>query len=181
MAEDRRVARTRRSLQRALVELILEKGFDALSVAEICERADVGRTTFYAHYADKSDLLQGSLEGLGEHLREANRGPEDPSVHPALAFVRPMLEHAAEQADLFAALMRGRGGAFMQDLVHDIWCELIRERLSEPDELQVQAIAGGLGAAVEWWLTRAPDLAPAEVDARFRAAFEPGLAPQRAT
>lgn len=63
----------------------------------------------------------------------------------------------------------------MKDVVHDLWCELVREGLGTPDEVQVQAIAGGLGATVEWWLTRAPHLGPAEVDERFRAAFEPGL------
>lgn len=60
---DRRVRRTRRRLGEALVALITERGYDTLTVEEIAERADVGRTTFYSHYQDKDDLL---LEVTGE-------------------------------------------------------------------------------------------------------------------
>ncbi|NBD35141.1 MAG: TetR family transcriptional regulator [Chloroflexi bacterium] len=60
---DRRVRRTRRRLGEALVALIAERGYDTLTVEEIAERADVGRTTFYSHYQDKDDLL---LEVTGE-------------------------------------------------------------------------------------------------------------------
>src|SRR5262245_45123225 len=53
---DRRVARTRAMLHQALLALIMEKGYEAISVADICERADVGRSTFYAHFTGKDDL-----------------------------------------------------------------------------------------------------------------------------
>ena len=59
---DRRVARTQKVLEETLIVLILEKGYDKVSVREICERADVGRTTFYAHYLDKDDLLEKTFE-----------------------------------------------------------------------------------------------------------------------
>ena len=54
---DRRIQRTRQSLRTALLELIKEKGYDAISIEEITERANVGRATFYLHYKDKEDLL----------------------------------------------------------------------------------------------------------------------------
>lgn len=171
--EDRRVRRTRQALREALVSLILERGFDAITVSEIAARADVGRTTFYAHYADKEDLLQGSLETLAELLRGATTGAVAHHGHAALAFVRPMLEHAEEQAELYAALTRGGGGPFMRDLIHDIWCDLLREHVH--DEVAVHAIAGALGATLEWWLTKASARPPAEIAERFCAVFEPGL------
>lgn len=55
--EDLRVRRTRTTLQRALIELTVEKGFAAVTVRDICERAMVNRSTFYRHYIDKYDLL----------------------------------------------------------------------------------------------------------------------------
>lgn len=54
---DRRVRRTRRALQDSLTSLILEKGYDAVTVEDITDRADLGRTTFYLHYKDKEELL----------------------------------------------------------------------------------------------------------------------------
>src|SRR5687767_3562998 len=61
---DRRVRRTRRLVQQALVELILEKGYDAVTVTDIIDRADVGRSTFYAHFTDKQDVLFSNLDEL---------------------------------------------------------------------------------------------------------------------
>jgi AcrR family transcriptional regulator len=52
-APDRRILRTRRSLLDALVGLILEKGYEAVTVQDVIDRADVGRSTFYAHFHDK--------------------------------------------------------------------------------------------------------------------------------
>ena len=49
---DRRVRRTQRQLRDSLVTLILERGWDAITVRDVCEHADVGRSTFYVHYAD---------------------------------------------------------------------------------------------------------------------------------
>jgi AcrR family transcriptional regulator len=61
---DRRIQRTRRLLQDALVGLILEKGYEAITVQDILDRANVGRSTFYEHFYDKDDLLLSSFEFL---------------------------------------------------------------------------------------------------------------------
>src|SRR5712691_7311051 len=65
-AIDRRIGRTRGMLQHALTSLILKKGYEAITVEDICEAANVGRSTFYAHYTSKDDLKR---RGLDEHLR----------------------------------------------------------------------------------------------------------------
>ena len=61
---DRRVARTRAMLHQALLSLILQKGYEATTVEDICEAANVGRSTFYAHYTSKDDLKRSGLESL---------------------------------------------------------------------------------------------------------------------
>jgi AcrR family transcriptional regulator len=65
---DRRARRSRRLLQEAFQQLLTEKGFDAISVQDIAERADVNRGTFYAHFTDKYALLE---DVVGEAFREA--------------------------------------------------------------------------------------------------------------
>ena len=61
---DRRVGKTRRALKEALTDLILEKGYEGVTVQDVIDRADVGRSTFYAHFIDKDDLLMAILADL---------------------------------------------------------------------------------------------------------------------
>jgi len=62
--EDLRVRRTRKSLQDAFIELTIQNGFDAVTVADITQRAMVNRATFYRHFQDKYDLLEKYMEDL---------------------------------------------------------------------------------------------------------------------
>ena len=85
MSETRRVRKTRAALGNALLELLAERRFDQITVTDIVDRADVGRSTFYVHFADREDLLQGTLDRLRTELREAARtdASEDPDrAHP---------------------------------------------------------------------------------------------------
>lgn len=61
-ATDRRILRTRQLLQGALLSLIREKGFEALSVQDIIDRANVGRATFYAHFDNKEDATVAAID-----------------------------------------------------------------------------------------------------------------------
>ncbi len=56
---DRRIGKTRRALTEALTDLILETGYERLTIQEIIDRADISRSTFYAHFTDKDHLLDG--------------------------------------------------------------------------------------------------------------------------
>ena len=65
---DRRTKRTNRLLQAALVELTLEKGYEAVSIRDLTERADVGYATFFRHYRDKDDLLEEVLHSMKDEM-----------------------------------------------------------------------------------------------------------------
>src|SRR6476661_3513557 len=103
--EDRRSRRTRRTLAEALVALMLEKRYDTITVQEIIDRANVGRSTFYAHYMDKEDLLQSEMARvvafLDAHIDEGSGGNR---IVPSLELLR----HLQESYDLYVALVRGR-------------------------------------------------------------------------
>jgi AcrR family transcriptional regulator len=119
---DPRVRRSREQLHRALVALILERGWDRVSVQAVCDRARVGRSTFYVHFADKEDLLIGGLEHVRDDLRRApRRGP--------FSFVRGLVAHAGDSRRLFRAVIGKRSGLAVQRRFREIVGELMTEDL----------------------------------------------------
>lgn len=60
--QDRRSLRTRRLVNTALMDLLLEKRFDAITVQDLLDRAGIGRSTIYTHYFDKDDVLASIME-----------------------------------------------------------------------------------------------------------------------
>lgn len=129
---DRRVARTRATLQRAHLKLILERGYDAVTVEDMCEAANVGRSTFYAHYSGKDDL---KLSGLEELRRELMAHGAHAGAHShddtgrRFGFTLPMFEHAREHIDLYRTLAGGRGGAMALGAICQILADLFRSEL----------------------------------------------------
>src|SRR2546429_7962425 len=97
---DRRVQRTRQLLQDALISMMIEKGYEATTVQDIIDRANVGRATFYAHFADKETLLTSRLEDLRSFLSERDR-----QTQGSLGFSLAMLEHARSHLPVWAAIV----------------------------------------------------------------------------
>src|SRR5512135_1531691 len=101
-----RVRRTQRLLREALIELIEERGFDALTVGEIAERAMVSRAAFYRNYRDKYDLVE---QIFAEAMRALSSVVSEFAIeHPPQIWVR-FFEHIAEYERLYRALLGRRG------------------------------------------------------------------------
>jgi AcrR family transcriptional regulator len=111
-AVDRRIQRTRQLLHGSLMALIQEKGFEALSVQDIIDRANVGRATFYAHFDSKEDLLASGIENLRESLKERQRQARSAggSDERLFAFSRELFTHANEHRTVFRAMVGKRSG-----------------------------------------------------------------------
>lgn len=177
-AADRRVQRTRRLLREALVELILERGWDAISVQDVCDRADVGRSTFYTHFGDKEDLLVGGLEDLRAALRA--RTPAGSDATP-LGFVRGLVDHAHEQRRLFRAVIGKRSGHAIQQRFRRFLLDLVRDDLERVAKLGPQRdatvcyIAGALFELLIWSIDTRNSLGPAEIEQFFAELTAPAL------
>src|SRR5688572_8493663 len=104
---DRRSLRTRRLLGHALIELMQEKRYDKITVQDIIDRADVGRSTFYAHYLDKEDLLTSQfvevLDSFSQHL-QMGASNSDPHMN-----VKALFRHVREFQPTYDAMLWGRG------------------------------------------------------------------------
>lgn len=157
--EDRRVRKTRQQLRDALIQLILEHGWDTVSVQDICERADVGRSTFYVHYADKEELLLAGLDELHQGLdlqRSSDKG--------SFAFVEGLVEHAKEKARLLRALIGKRSSPSIQRKFRQVVMQLVQAELSEfefeakQERAIITFIGAGLAELVTAWLDRPSSL-----------------------
>ena len=177
-ATDRRVERTRKLLQDALIAMMIEKGYDATTVQDIIDRANVGRATFYAHFADKQTLLSSRLEDLRGFLSQRQR-----QAPGSLAFSLAMLEHARAHLPVWVAIVGRKAGtlvlqriqAIMADLVEADIRALVFKRTPAERALAVQYIAGAFMAVLTWWLDRGAKVGPEEVDAIFRRLVMQGL------
>jgi len=168
---DRRVERTRRALRSALANLLRTRDYDDLTVKEILAEADVGRSTFYAHFSGKDDLLRSGLEQLGARL-EASQSMSRTGGQ-GFGFVRPLLEHIGRQREMVRRL-KGRGAAVHRRALDQLLTELTRRAIAGESamfdpvrELEVQFAKGALGGMILWWLERNSRLPPHEVEAQF--------------
>jgi len=167
---DRRVRRTQRALREALIQLVKERGWDAVSVRAVCARADVGRSTFYLHFADKEELL---VSGFAD-LRAALRQHAAKANGESLAFTSALMEHAREYYPLLKPLVGRKTGLAVQrgfmDVVKDLVTDDLRKgpQLSPAQQIAVSYIAGALWELLHWWLEQRRPPPAVELAAHFR-------------
>jgi AcrR family transcriptional regulator len=180
--DDRRLRRTHAALRGALVDLIIERGWEGFSVQDLCDRADVGRSTFYLHFADKDEVMAGAFADLGRELRAqlAGLGASRP-----LAFSRGLLDHALDHQRVYRALVGRRSAHVVQGKMRALVFELVREdlggRLPAGTRRDATAafLAGALFELLIWSLEAKPATTPEEADALFHELAAPALAAAR--
>src|SRR5262245_522948 len=104
---DRRVAKSRRALKEALTDLILERGYETVTVQDVIDRADVGRSTFYAHFLDKDDLLMSILADLEMPAPDHTTWTPD---DPAFDWTLELFRHFGSGRRLFKAVAGRQSG-----------------------------------------------------------------------
>lgn len=171
--EDLRVRRTRKLLQTALMELTIQKGFETVTVKDICEQAMVNRATFYRHYTDKYDLLDQYMEELYGLLDQSLDEQESDSLDVPPAGLVQMLEHLRSHADFYRAMLGPHGYPPFAERIRFYIEKRLRHSLpaqpvpSEPGRppigLLLRSISNaGLGAIL-WWLEKDMPVPPEQM------------------
>jgi AcrR family transcriptional regulator len=163
---DLRVRRTRQALREALVSLVEDQAYQAVTVTRICRHAMVNKATFYLHYQDKYDLL---LDVVGERfgvLNVRNSPPpqdlETYSLAQPTTLVLELLQHVADHAGFYRGILGPCGSreirADVQTYVQGLISQRIRAAVPDTaatpvpvDVVAAYTAAAGLGAIV-WWL-----------------------------
>lgn len=175
---DRRVERTLDTLHRALIGLILAKGYDAITVNDIVAAANVGRSTFYTHYSGKEELLEAGLKALHKSLRQRTAGRAGSAdAQQPFGFSLALFEHAAGYQEMFRALVGKRAGAVVLERMRALLSDLVRqEMLSKPgstamadvpEGARIQHVVGSLMSMLSWWLDEEKTWTPAQVNSFF--------------
>lgn len=170
-ATDRRIARTRAALRDAVFALIRERGFDAVTVQDITDRANLSRATFYLHFRDKEELLTVSLQEIYETLRGPGPDPTldalraDPKVERD--FYASDLQHVADHAELYRTMLSEQGVwpfwtrilDYLYDKARADFARIARDNARPPVvpiELVASFCAGASLGVLRWWLLEAP-------------------------
>ena len=181
---DRRVARSRRALKEALTDLILERGYEAVTVQDVIDRADVGRSTFYAHFLDKDDLLMAILADLEMPAPDHTAWTPD---DPAFGWTLELFRHFGSGRRLFKAVAGSQSGALARRETTRRLEDLAGAELSRVGagrkldalrlEIVVRFLVGTFIGFMDWWMREQNERLPAEqVDHAFRSLVLPGVA-----
>jgi AcrR family transcriptional regulator len=181
---DRRVQRTRQLLRDALVSLILEKGYQKITVQDIIDRANVGRSTFYSHFRDKEDLLFSGFDELAHDLHRHMRSPDvtaDDQGH--LLHSLEFFIHANNNKELYMAMSESGGGELLLEIGRQHMHKHIEAHLNQfpsigeeiPLPVITNFLAGSLLTMIIWWLEQKMPYTPTEMDDMFNALAMPGV------
>ncbi len=185
---DRRMQKTRELLHRALNTLIREKPYDSISVTEILDRANVGRSTFYTHFHDKDELLVSGIHDLLHSVRSRKQPPPAKLSERMTSFSLPILEHIDQHRHAGGARMSSKGRALLHDRLRGVLAELIAEEIAKcvsgrketagqiPPGLLAEYISSTFVLVLNWWVDSKCPLPPTEANDLFRALALPTLA-----
>jgi AcrR family transcriptional regulator len=152
---DRRVLRTRDALRYALITLLEVRGWDDINIQDLCELANVGRSTFYLHFQNKEELLVGSFDDLRTWV--CSQASRKNSKGDAMPFVRGLIEHVYEQRSLFKSIIGRRSGHVVQKRFREMVCRLVEEEgvpshAGWKQKAGARYIAGALVELLAWWV-----------------------------
>jgi AcrR family transcriptional regulator len=176
--QDRRSQRTRHLVGEAFVQLLREKGYSTITVSDIIQRADIGRSTFYSHFRDKEDLFVSQLdrviEVLSHHLPDQREIPFFPSLG--------LFRHVGEEYELYKAILWTQGIDLFVKHLQTSLSHRIEQGFQErgrkfeiPIPVMASFIAGSFLTLLKWWLENKMVYSPEEMDAMFKKLTMAGI------
>lgn len=165
---DKRVKRTQNLLAKALISLTLEKGYDAVTIRDITEQAEVGYATFFRHYHDKDSLLRDVSEVvLAELILLLPISPD------MLAIGTPLFRYVQENSNIIRALLSNKGSSSpiqhiiditVQDMLHN---NTPLEGGDIPLEVAAYHMVSSSINLIQWWLDHHMPYSPEQMGIIF--------------
>ena len=184
---DRRQQKTRTAIFSAFTSLLAEKSYSKITVQEIIDAANVGRTTFYAHFETKDDLLKELCEELFGHIIGSamdcthTHGLYSDGSAPESVFCH-LLQHLQENDRNIIALLSCESSEMFLRFFKDSLNELVRSQFINqnrkantdiPEDFLINHISGSFVEMVLWWIRGHRKQTPEDLERYFRAVIEP--------
>ncbi len=185
---DRRIQRTRALLRTALMELIIEKGYDEITIQDITDQANVARTTFYLHFSDKDELLFGTMRDIYEELYQlaGETIPESFFTDNESDCAAEDFIHVQAYADFYKIMIGEKGSAAFLARVRQFLAESIMELSLKkiipegkdsrvPLDMMSYALAGAQIGVIKWWLDNGMKESPHKVAFMLEQLMKKGM------
>lgn len=182
--EDRRIIKTKQVIQEALFSLMQEKQYSKITIQEIIDRANVGRSTFYSHYETKEDLLLSCIAHLLEMLNQyiINYLEMEEEV-PRLLPVVELFDHIRENSRMMKGLMKSDSSDLFFNKIQIYWNKSIENYLNTklprnatpeiPLIIITNHITSTLINLLKWWITNKMPYSSVEMDCFFQKLINP--------
>ncbi len=139
---DLRIIKTKRLLYETLEDLMKNQAFEEIKVSDICTHAMINRSTFYAHYADKYELLAAYINDLKNSLAselEKNQRIQN-SKEYYLEMIKLLLDHIEQKKETYASIMIHNRNSITIDILYDVIHKDIMKQIKESKESKIDTI-----------------------------------------
>lgn len=181
MAVDRRQLKTRKAVFTAFEELISRKRYEDITVQEIIDLADIGRTTFYAHFETKDSVLDALCADLFTHIFEEDLSEENThdfsnAGHSEHSMLTHILYHLKEDKVRYRRLFVGESGELFWDRFKKYFREALDKQIQAgkwaaqdalPEDLYWELYISSFVEIVKWWFEHSCKEPPEQVEAYF--------------
>ncbi len=171
---DRRQRKSRQAIFRAFTELLKEKSYSKITVQEIIDLADVGRTTFYTHFETKDALLESICADMFEHVFSEELDKEKThdfsGVHDTRTRVTHILYHLQDHIAYLPGILFGESDAFFmgyfKEQLNGLFAESVQPYERVPYDYMLHHVVCDFAETIRWW-ARHSEYAPEEISAFF--------------
>lgn len=186
---DRRQQKTRIAIFEAFEQLLTQKNYNKITVQDIIDTANVGRTTFYAHFETKDTLLCALCNHLFEHVFSTNANIETKhdfslSEGDSRTIVTHILYHIKENGDSLSRLLTGESNEeflqyfkeYLNKLIFNyLLPEINHKNTKVPENFLYNHISGSFVNMVQWWIRNGLKESPENLSNYFFEVIEPIL------
>lgn len=181
---DRRSVKTRDAIHEAIFSLMMEKQYGKITIQDIIDRANVGRSTFYSHYETKDDLLLDSISHLMDILNQYIVSYIEHNGEPArLIPVTELFEHIRENSKLLRGLIKSSSADIFFEKAQAYWNTKLMAYLGQkledgkeplvPLEILVNHITGTIIHLLKWWVENKMPYDPSAMDRYYQRLINP--------
>ena len=165
--QDRRVKRTQKALARALISLTLEKGYEAITIRDITDQAEIGYATFFRHYHDKDALLKDVLDVVLDELTSLLQAPMSDANNETVGTL--IFRYAREHNEVVLVLLSSRSSSELVRRIIEAGTQSVFSQnapLAEshvPPEIAANHLVTSTISLIQWWVEHEMPYSPEQM------------------